>query len=109
MGDGALEALWKNVLDHWEQDAAHQAFLEHCQENDQLVAAAVRYRGMVGDRDRGPSAEKRLKGVSVLAIAKLEAHRTPAAAARSDGAKVAMIVVFLAASLATLAYLFTQR
>jgi hypothetical protein len=37
----ALETLWKHVLDRWEEDAAHRAFLEHCQRNDLLVGCAI--------------------------------------------------------------------
>ena len=75
--DPALEALWKNVLDRWNDDRAHGAFLDHCQAADQLVEAAVRYRGMTGDRERSESARKRLQGVAILAMAKLEQARTP--------------------------------
>jgi hypothetical protein len=37
MTDPALEALWKKVLDDWENDAAHGSFLEYCQKSDQLL------------------------------------------------------------------------
>ena len=36
MTDAAFEALWKNVLDHWDEDKAHGAFLEHCRNAGQL-------------------------------------------------------------------------
>ena len=71
MSDAALEALWKNVVDRWDDEHTHGAFLEHCQNTDQLVEAAVRYRGMAGDRERGDAAQKRLQGVAILAMAKL--------------------------------------
>ena len=76
MGDAAFEALWKNVLDHWEEDRAHGAFLEHCRLSYQLPEAAARYRGMKGDRDRYAIAEKRLTGVAVVALAALESTRS---------------------------------
>ena len=82
MSDAAFEALWKNVLDHWDEDKAHGAFLEHCRHENQLAEAAARYRGMTGDRERGPSAQKRLQGVLVLAMAALESTRTAAPAKR---------------------------
>jgi hypothetical protein len=72
MTDPVLEAHWKRVLDDWENDAAHGSFLEYCQTSDQLLEAAVRYRGMAGDRTRGPSADKRLSAISLLALSKLE-------------------------------------
>ena len=76
MADTAFEALWKNVLDRWDDERAHGAFLEHCQATDQLAEAAARYRGMKGDRERGAVAEKRLAGVAIVALAKLEATRS---------------------------------
>jgi hypothetical protein len=76
MGDATLEALWKNVTDHWEDDAAHAVFLKHCQATEQLAEAAARYAGMRGDRDRSEVAKKRLEAVSVLATSSLIASRT---------------------------------
>ena len=101
----ALEALWKNTLDHWDNDAAHRAFLDHCQSNDLLAEAAMRYRGMTGDRDRGPSAEHRLKGVLALALSKLEVSRTEPKAASGIWTKMLLIAFFLAGSAVLLAYL----
>jgi hypothetical protein len=75
MVDSALEALWKNVLDHWEEDAPHAVFLQHCQATEQLAEAAVRYAGMRGDRDRSEVAKKRLEAVTVLATSSLIASR----------------------------------
>ena len=28
--DPAIEALWKNCLDHWEEEKAHVAFVDAC-------------------------------------------------------------------------------
>jgi hypothetical protein len=105
MADVALEALWKNVTDRWETDAAHAAFLDHCQRTGQLAEAAARYRGMTGDRVRGPSAEKRLQGVATLAILALEAERTTPRESSRRGSQLALVVVFLAATLALSLYL----
>ena len=74
--DAELEALWKRVVDQWDDQAAHGAFLDHCQSRDQLAEAAARYRGMSGDRERGDAAKKRLQGVTILALARLESERT---------------------------------
>lgn len=82
MADAAFEALWKNVLDHWDEDRAHGAFLELCQATDQLAEAAGRYRGMKGDRNRSAVAERRLAGIAIVALAKLEATRSKVPRAR---------------------------
>lgn len=102
MSDLELEALWKKVVDDWDSDAAHGAFVEHCQLTDQLLEAAVRYRGMSGDRDRGPSAKKRLEGISLLALAKLEAARTTMPEARKNAGRILLILFFVAGTMALL-------
>jgi len=109
MSDPALEALWKNVLDHWDDDKAHGAFLEHCQRSDQLVEAAVRYRGMKGDRERGEVAEKRLQGVAMLAMAKLEASRSTTREPETRRVAVFVALLFLLAALGLLLYLAGSR
>ena len=103
--DPALEALWKHVLDNWDRDAAHHAFLDFCQSHEALDEAALRYRGMKGDRDRGPGAEKRLTAVLVVAMSKLEVSRSEPKAASSTLSKLALIVFFLCGSLLLLTYL----
>ena len=103
--DPALEALWKNALDHWDNDAAHQAFLQHCERHQVLDEAAVRYRGMKGDHERGAGAEKRLKAVLLLAMSKLEVTRSEPKAASSPLTKLVLILFFLIGSLIMLAYL----
>lgn len=102
--DPALEALWKNVLDHWDNDAAHHAFLDHCQRHDALDEAAVRYRGMKGDHERGPGAEKRLGAVLMLAMSKLEVTRAEPKAA-SSVLKLLLITFFLLGSAVVFMYL----
>ena len=103
--DPALEALWKNVLDNWDKDAAHHAFLDHCQRSESLDEAAVRYRGMKGDRDRGVNAEKRLGAVLMLALSKLEVSRAEPKAASRLVTKLLLIVFFLLSSALLLLYL----
>jgi hypothetical protein len=102
--DPALEALWKNALDHWDNDAAHHAFLDHCQRHDALDEAAVRYRGMKGDHERGPGAEKRLGAVLMLAMSKLEVTRAEPKAA-SSMLKLLLITFFLLGSAVVFMYL----
>jgi hypothetical protein len=98
MTDPVLEALWKKVLDDFSSDAAHGAFLEHCQATRQLFEAAVRYRGMAGDHARGAMAERRLAGIAVLALAELETARTPPRTGLTTAVRVALIVLFLVGS-----------
>lgn len=103
---GALETLWKHVLDHWEDEAAHRAFLEHCQQSGQLVEAAVRYRGMKGDHARGPLAERKLTTIRALALSRLAASRTPERH-RSGGRMMSYVLIafFVIGTIGLLAYL----
>lgn len=109
MNDAALETLWKHVTNHWDDEPAHMAFLEHCRVNDRLVEAAVRYRGMKGDRDRGPLAERKLAAIAALALARLEAERSPAPRKRGNFASYLLIALFVAGTAGLLAYLGAAR
>ncbi len=108
MADPAFEALWKSVLDRWDEDRAHGAFLDYCGATDQLAEAAARYRGMKGDRDRSTVAEKRLAGIAIVALAKLEATRSPAPPRRRIG-NLILAAAFGLAAVALVAYLLATR
>ena len=103
--DPAIDALWKRVLDNWDDDGVHGAFLEYCERTDCLVEAAVRYRGMAADRQRSEAAQTRLRAISVIAFAKLEAARTPQRQARRHATRVLGFVLLLAALGAVLIHL----
>jgi hypothetical protein len=94
----ALDVLWKNVLERWEDDAVHQAFLQHCRNGECLGEAAARYAGMETDADKGPAARKRLEAVAALAAASLQASREPRRTFRAHG-----LIVLAAAMLGALA------
>jgi len=105
MVDSALETLWKNALAHWEDEAAHRAFLEHCRHHDRLVEAAMRYRGMKGDHARGVLAEKKLTAITAMALARLEAARSPDRRRQSRVIGYLLVAFFIAATIGLLAYL----
>lgn len=107
--DPVLEALWKRVTDDWDAEPAHTAFLEYCRSSDQLVEAAVRYRGMSGDHARAALAEKKLKAVALLAMSRLEASRSEAPGGRAHRLGYALIAIFLLATVGLLAYLSATR
>jgi hypothetical protein len=107
--DPAIEALWKNALDHWDEDKAHTAFLEGCRERGKLAEAAARYRGMSGDHERGAEAEKRLKAVLAIAMATMEIARSPDPAVRRRASALAVLVVLVAATLGLMVYVTLVR
>jgi hypothetical protein len=98
MVDATLEALWKNVLDHWDEDAPHAVFLQHCQATEQLAEAAARYAGMRGDRDRSEVAKKRLEAVTVLATSAMIASRSSPRRGLPSWMVVAVLMLFGAAA-----------
>ena len=108
MADAAFEALWKSVLDRWDDARTHAAFLEFCRTSDQLAEAAARYRGMKGDRDRSEVAVKRLAGIAIVALAKLEATRSPAPRPRNIG-NLLLAAAFGLAAVGLVAYLLSTR
>ena len=109
MNDAGLEVLWKHVTSHWDDEAAHRAFLEHCRVNDRLVEAAVRYRGMKGDHARGALAEKKLAAIAALALTRLETERSRTPAKRGSGLSYLLIALFVAGTAGLLAYLDASR
>jgi hypothetical protein len=103
--DASVETLWSHVLDHWGDEKTHTAFLQYCDQTNQLPEAAARYRGMAGDHTRAEVAEKKLKAVAVLALAKLESERTqPSNAPRSLLAWAALLLLTAAAFAVAYAY-----
>jgi hypothetical protein len=109
MLDAVLEALWKQVVDNWDDDKPHGAFLEHCRQTNQLAEAAARYRGMTGDRARGTAAQKRLEGVTILAMAALESTRTGQAPRRGQTTSILLLLLFLALTSGLVGYLYLER
>jgi hypothetical protein len=109
LSDPAIEALWKNALDHWDEDKAHLAFLEACRERGKLAEAATRYRGMSADRDRGPEAEKRLKSIVAIAMAQLETSRSPETVVKRRAGSFAVLLLLIAGTIALIIYTVTIR
>ena len=100
--DASLEALWKNVLDRWEHDAAHHAFPSTVSARGSCAEAAARYRGIpgIGARaERGETAP-RCGHAGLLA---LEASRPPPASRAERGALV-LVVLFMAGAVALTGY-----
>lgn len=98
MTDPVLEALWKRVLDGWDDDETHAAFTEHCRRTGQLLEAAVRYRGMAGDHARGAVADRHLRGVAILAMAALEQTRSERRAPGPRWLLITLAVVLFSAA-----------
>ncbi|MFT3767663.1 MAG: hypothetical protein QM820_19585 [Minicystis sp.] len=89
MSDPRLDELWHEVLNAWNDDAAHAAFLDHCRATKQLGAGAARYREELRkasayreDQTRVETAQKRLNAIAMLAMLDLDASKTAPDTAR---------------------------
>ncbi len=100
--DPAFEALWKQVVARWDQEASHRAFLEYGLRSDQLVEAARRYRSAEREASKAAAASQQLKAISVLALTKLESARTPRHRANRRAATLLGMVLLLTALAAIL-------
>lgn len=96
--DPAFVTLWEHVLDNWDDDRAHVAFLEHCRHKDQLLPAAKRYREMKEQPGKEEQAERRLKAITLLAMAKLDHAKSTEATAKRQAGKLVVIIFFLSAA-----------
>lgn len=96
--DPAFEILWEHVLDNWEDDKAHLAFLEHCREHDKLLPAAKRYRPLRERQSYRAQAEKHLKGITILAMAKMEQSRTTQTGAKRQAGRLVTLIFLVAAT-----------
>ncbi|NUP11310.1 MAG: hypothetical protein HOW73_35130 [Polyangiaceae bacterium] len=122
-----LDVLWAHVLDTWDDDKRHQAFLAYCVDHGTLAEAAARYRKVAeasseadvvsmggvhgsGYRDlasRRDDAKKRLAAVALVAMSALDNQRTqPNTSRMMFGFKV-FAGLFLLASLLALAWAFS--
>lgn len=80
--DAVLSALWGKVLERFDDDAPHAAFIEHARRSGSLAEAARRYRAhresLTADADE-PSRrqiDRRLAAIALLAMSELRADDT---------------------------------
>lgn len=76
--DAIFEALWKRVLEAWDEDKPHQAILEHSLKSEKLPDLAGRYRALKDDAEKGARAQKKIDGIVAAATQMLLATKTPA-------------------------------
>jgi hypothetical protein len=75
--DAVFEALWKRVLEAWDDDKPHQAALTYALQTERLPDIAGRYRKLIDDPDKGARAKKKIDGIVVAATQLLLATKTP--------------------------------
>lgn len=75
--DPVLEALWKRLLEAWDDDKTHAALLDHAIRSQQLPEIAGRYRALSEDSEKGALAKKKLDAIVVAATQMLMSMKTP--------------------------------
>jgi hypothetical protein len=80
-GDAIFDSLWARVLETWDDDKPHQAFLDYAIRTQRLPDAAGRYRAQKDaakdDPARAARAQKKLDGIVIAATHMLMAMKTP--------------------------------
>jgi hypothetical protein len=76
--DPVLEALWRRVLDAWDDDKAHSALIDHGLRTQALPELAGRYRALLEDADKGAVARTKLDAIVIAATQMLWSMKTPA-------------------------------
>ena len=72
----AFELLWSKVLESWDDDKVHTAFLELARATLRLPEAGARYRAIKeNDPERAAVAEQKLAQLMVLALTMLQNAR----------------------------------
>jgi hypothetical protein len=84
--DPVAEGLWARVLEAWDDDARHAAFIAHCRIQGDLGTAARRYRAIADDveggaayrtsPERAAEAKKRLGSITTMALLEMQATAT---------------------------------
>ena len=103
------EALWAKVLEDWDDDARHSAFVTHCQLEQRLGAAAARYRAVAEDGEayrsaanRAEDAKKRLVGITTLALMTMQANASSMEDAKRPARWLVVVTVALSSAAAAI-------
>lgn len=77
VNDPVLDALWKRVLEAWDDAATHRALLEHALREQLLPEIAGRYRALAEDPEKGTVAKRQLDRIVAAATELLLSMKTP--------------------------------
>jgi hypothetical protein len=75
--DPILEALWRRVLEAWDDDKAHAALIDHGLRTQALPELASRYRALAADADKRAVAKAKLDAIVAAATQMLWSMKTP--------------------------------
>lgn len=75
--DVVFDALWKRVVENWDDDKPHQAILKFAIDGDRMPDLAGRYRKLRDDPERAARAQKKIDGIVIAATQMLMSMKTP--------------------------------
>jgi ABC-type nitrate/sulfonate/bicarbonate transport system substrate-binding protein len=75
--DAILETLWGRVMEAWDEEKTHHAFLEYAIQAQRLPDAAGRYRALKDDPEKGALAKKKIDAIVIAATSMLMSTKTP--------------------------------
>ena len=75
--DPVLEALWKRVLEAWDDERVHAALLDHAVRTGALPEIAGRYRALSSDPAKSADAKTKLDAIVVAATNMLWSTKMP--------------------------------
>jgi hypothetical protein len=107
--DPVFDALWKRVLEAWDDDKTHNALLEHAIRAGELPEAAGRYRALRDDPEKGARAKKRLDAIVIAATQMMMAQKSPPTRARVPWPLTVLAVLVCFALLTWLAWVVFHR
>ena len=76
--DVVFDALWKRVVENWDDDKPHQAILKFAIDTERMPDLAGRYRKLRDDPERAARAQKKIDGIVIAATQMLMSMKTPA-------------------------------
>lgn len=76
-GDVVFDALWKRVIEEWDDDKPHQAILKFAIDSQRLPDLAGRYRKLKEDPAKEARAKKKIDGIVVAATQMLMSTKAP--------------------------------
>lgn len=102
MEEPLIDPSWARLLETWDDEDRHRAFLQLCATADRLSAAAARYRVETETPEHASVARRQLVAIQALALSRLQTTRTRPATARWRAALVSLSLLLLAGAVVAL-------
>ncbi|MFO0676787.1 MAG: hypothetical protein U0169_09640 [Polyangiaceae bacterium] len=75
--DLVFDTLWGRVVEAWNEEKTHSAFVDYALRAQKLPEAVGRYKSLKDDPERGELAKKKMEAIALAATQMLFATKTP--------------------------------